>query len=58
VFGINWGVFQIAFLKGQYWKRTGPIRSGTQHTMWTVHNDLSMQTECINRRKLFVVSKT
>jgi hypothetical protein len=58
VFGVNWGVFEIQFLKGEYFKRTGPLRSGTQHTMWTVHNDLSIQTKCINRRRLFCISKS
>lgn len=57
VFGVNWGVLKIAFLKGEYWKRTGPLRSGSQHTMWTIHNDLSTQTICTNRRKLFCISK-
>jgi len=54
-FGVNWSAFQVVGLKGQFWKESHPIRSGTQHQVWTVHRDLSFNIKCLDRRRNFIV---
>lgn len=54
-YGINWSAFQVVGLRGEFWKETKPLRSGTQHSSWTAHRDLSFQIKCLNRRTNLVL---
>lgn len=55
IYGIDWGSFDVVFKRGEYMKRTGPIRSPDGHRLWLVHVDSSCQFRCLNRRGLFVL---
>lgn len=57
VYGINWGVFKIVFLKGEFMREEGPEKVANQHTVLVTHNDTSWNTVCYDRRRQFVISK-
>jgi hypothetical protein len=55
-YGINWGEFKVAALRGEWLNETQiPIQPG-QHTVSAVHIDLTMNLFTRNRRRHFVVS--
>ena len=55
VYGINWGVFNPVFLKGEYMaEETG--KAPNQHTVSATHIDCSLNFKCTNRRRLFVLA--
>jgi hypothetical protein len=54
---VNWGVFDMVFLKGEYLKETGPIPAPKQHRVKEVHVDLTWNTRCVDRRRLAVIHK-
>jgi len=59
IYGVNWSVFQLVLLKGNYFKQTPPLRGGRdQPSVWTIYRTLTIQGRCLNRRRLFVGSKT
>jgi hypothetical protein len=59
IYGINWACFQLVLLKGNYFKQTAPLRGGRdQPSVWTIYRTLSIQGRCLNRRRMFVGSKT
>ena len=49
---INWAIFFIGFLEGEYMNEDKPRRAPNQHTVVKVHIDLSWNTVCDNRRRL------
>lgn len=54
--GINWGVFGLAFLRGQYMKTSKPVQ-GSSHNTRAVWIDWTYQYQCRDRRRLFIISK-
>lgn len=50
VYMIDFGVFHVGALKGAAMKETEPLRSATQHTVFTVHVDLTWQIYTDSRR--------
>lgn len=56
MYGINWGVFKIAFLRGEVMKQTGPERAPSQHTVINVHWDSTTQVMVRDRRRNFVIA--
>lgn len=57
VYGINWGVFKIVFLRGEWLRETGPQQHGLQHNTLQVFIDLSYNFVCYDRRRCFNLSK-
>jgi hypothetical protein len=57
VFGINWGVFKIGYLEGEFMREEGPNRASNQHTVFQTHIDLTYQFYCTNRRRLISIQK-
>lgn len=58
LYGINWGVFKIAVLRGEYLRETGPMVAANQHNTLQMHIDLSYNFVCYDRKRLFVIDKT
>ena len=56
VYGINWGVFKIAFLRGEILRQTGPMPAPLQHNVINVHWDSTTQVICRDRRRNFVIA--
>jgi hypothetical protein len=56
IYGINWGVFKLVFLTGEYLRETGPIQASNQHNTLQTHVDLTMNAVCYDRRKNFVLA--
>ena len=52
VFMVNWNVFKIFFLRGEYLREAPPRQSSRQHNVFEIHVDLSWNTVCVNRRRL------
>jgi len=52
IYLIDWSVFYIVFLKGEYMKETGPFRAADSHRVLETHIDLTFNTRCTNRRRL------
>ena len=52
VFMVNWNVFKIFFLRGEYLREDPPRQSSRQHNVFEIHVDLSWNTVCVNRRRL------
>lgn len=50
IYGINWDVWEIHFLTGEYMKETGPIRPETQPRTMVYHVDMTYNFLCPNRR--------
>ncbi|HPP02729.1 MAG TPA: phage major capsid protein [bacterium] len=53
-YGINWGVFQPVFLRGEY-MREETKAAPNQHTVAVTHLDTTLNFKCTNRRRLFVL---
>ena len=51
VYMIQWGSFRSVLLSGEYLKETGPDTAPNQHTVFTTHVDLTMNLQCIDRRR-------
>lgn len=56
VYGINWGVFKVAILKGEYLHQTIK-RAPNSHRATETHVDISWNTICFDRRKNWVLAK-
>ena len=56
-YGIDWGVFKPTFLRGEWMKEVTVMRPGKQHRTVVTFVDSTLNIECKNRRKLFVLSK-
>ena len=56
-YGIDWSVFRPTFLRGEWMKETIQIHPGKQHRVVAHFIDCSLNIECKNRRKLFVLYK-
>ena len=54
-YGIDWSVFQPTFLRGEWMKEVTVKRPGKQHRTVVVFVDSTLNIECKNRRKLFVL---
>jgi hypothetical protein len=58
VYGINWGVFRPVFLEGWYMREDGPYPlRGIQHTVYAVQVDITLNVECRDRRRQFVLTQ-
>jgi hypothetical protein len=56
-YGIDWSVFKPTFLRGEWMKETTQIHPGKQHRVVAHFFDCSLNNQCKNRRKLFVLYK-
>lgn len=56
-YGIDWSVFRPTFLRGEWMKEITVKRPGKQHRTVVVFVDSSLNIECKDRRKLFVLYK-
>lgn len=56
-YGIDWSVFKPTFLRGEWMKEVTVMRPGKQHRTVVVFLDSTLNIECKNRRKLFVLYK-
>lgn len=56
LYGINWGVFELAFLSGEFLHQTGPRISPQAHTVIDTHWDSTMNFRCYDRRRNFVIA--
>jgi hypothetical protein len=56
-YGIDWSVFHPTFLRGEWMKEITQTRPGKQHRVVANFVDCSLNIECTNRRKLFVIYK-
>lgn len=54
-YGVDWSVFKPTFLRGEWMKEVIVKRPGKQHRTVVVFIDSSLNIECKNRRKLFVL---
>lgn len=54
-YGIDWSVLRPCFLRGEWMKETTVIHPGKQHRTVARFMDSTLNIECINRRKLFVL---
>lgn len=54
---VNWGVFKIVCLAGEYLEESEPLVSGTAHKVVHVQTDLTLNTICYDRRRLGVIYK-
>ena len=51
IYMIQWGSFRSVLLSGEYLKETGPDTAPNQHTVFTTHVDLTMNLQCVDRRR-------
>ena len=51
IYMIQWGSFRSVLLSGEYLKETGPDTAPNQHTVFTTHVDLTMNIQCVDRRR-------
>ncbi len=56
-YGIDWSVFRPTFLRGEWMKEVTVVRPGKQHRTVVIFVDSTLNIECKNRRKLFVLYK-
>ena len=56
-YGIDWSVFKPTFLRGEWMKEVTVMRPGKQHRVVVTFVDSTLNIECKNRRKLFVLYK-
>lgn len=56
-YGIDWGVLKPTFLRGEWMKEITVMRPGKQHRTVVTFVDSSLNIECKDRRKLFVIYK-
>lgn len=54
-YGIDWSVFKPTFLRGEWFKEVTVMRPGKQHRTVVIFMDSTLNIECNNRRKLFVL---
>lgn len=57
VIGIDYGVFKVAFLRGEYLRETGPKVAGNSHNTLHVFVDLTYNFVCYDRRRNWIVDK-
>ena len=57
IYGINWGVFKVAFLSGEYMRQTRVRPHPLHHRTLTQYTDCTYQFYCNARRRNFVLSK-
>lgn len=57
IYGINWGIAQIAFLEGWYMREQGPYMVPGQHTLLATQVDTSLQFVIRDRRRNFVLTQ-
>jgi len=53
-YGIDWSVMEVVFLRGEWFHETN-TRSGSQHRSLTTFIDCTMNLQCKNRRRNFVM---
>ncbi len=53
-YGIDWSVMEVVFLRGEWFHETN-VRSGSQHRSLTTFIDCTMNLQCKNRRRNFVM---
>ena len=56
-YGIDWSVFRPTFLRGEWMKEITVMRPGKQHRVVATFVDSTLNIECKDRRKLFVLYK-
>lgn len=56
IYGINWGVFYLKGLEGEWMKETVFDKHPNQPTVSATHTDCSLNTYCVDRRRLFVLA--
>lgn len=56
-YGVDWSVFRPTFLRGEWMKEITVKRPGKQHRVVVTFVDSTLNIECNNRRKLFVLYK-
>ena len=56
VYGINWGEFFAAGLRGEWMNETVIPKKADQHTVTVTHTDCSFNYMCRNRRRQWVIS--
>ncbi len=54
-YGMDWSVFKPTFLRGEWMKEVTVMRPGKQHRTVVTFVDSTLNIECKNRRKLFVL---
>lgn len=57
IYGINHSTFKPYVLKGDYLRRTGPIRDRDNPDGWIVKIDMGFNFLCLDRRRNWVLSK-
>jgi hypothetical protein len=55
IYGLNWGVMNPVFLKGEYMREEPETKVAGQHTTFAVHVDTTYNLLCRDRRKQFVL---
>ena len=58
VYGIHWGTFKVAILKGEWLHELEPIRSPRSPRMIETHFYSSHNLICQDRRRQFILDKT
>jgi hypothetical protein len=56
-YGVDWSVLRPTFLRGEWMKEITVMRPGKQHRVVVIFVDSTLNIECTNRRKLFVLYK-
>lgn len=56
-YGIDWSVFKPVFQRGEWMNEITVKRPGKQHRVVVIYVDSTLNYECKNRRKLFVLYK-
>lgn len=54
IYGLPWNAMQVAFLKGRYMKRKGPMPHPRMHNNIVTYEDCTLNVICRNRRAGFV----
>jgi hypothetical protein len=57
VLGVNWGAIFPVTQTGMYMNETKPEKAPNQHLVRQVHVDTMWNSKCVNRRKLWYLSK-
>ncbi len=56
IYGINWGVFEMVGLKGEWLHETHIAEHSNQPTVAATHTDCTLNTICRDRRRNFVLA--
>lgn len=56
-YGVDWSAFKPTFLRGEWMKEITQKRPGKQHRVVANFVDCTLNIECTDRRKLFVIYK-